>query len=315
MLKTLFLTAALISGTAAQADAPKVVTDIPPVHSLVSMLLKGVGEADLLLTPGESAHDFALRPSQARALADADMVVLIGEHLTPQLARQVGTLAPGALHVELAEVDGTHYLAFREAAVFAIEDAHDDHADDGHNDHGHGHDHDHGGEIDPHLWLAPENAGVWLAALTEALAAQDPANAETYRSNHREALSTIEAATAQAESALNTVHDVPLAIFHDAFQYYEDAFHLTVLGAISNGDDAAPGPARLAELRAAFEATPPACVLTEATTSGLLGAVTDGDIPVATLDPLGASLELGASLYPSLLIDIADKISDCAAPD
>ena len=43
--------------TPALADAPRVATDIPPVHFLAAMVMEGVGTPDLLLPPGASPHD------------------------------------------------------------------------------------------------------------------------------------------------------------------------------------------------------------------------------------------------------------------
>ena len=82
----------LISGTAAQADVPRVATDIAPVHSLVAMVMEGVGTPDLIIPSGATPHSYAMRPSEARALAQADMVIWIGPALTPWLADQ----KPGA---------------------------------------------------------------------------------------------------------------------------------------------------------------------------------------------------------------------------
>jgi len=58
----------LCLATPALADAPRVVTDIPPVHSLAAMVMDGVGTPELLLPPGASPHDFALRPSRGKPM-------------------------------------------------------------------------------------------------------------------------------------------------------------------------------------------------------------------------------------------------------
>ena len=82
-LSVLLATAAL----PAFADAPRVVTDIAPVHSLVSQVMAGVGTPDLLLDGSADPHSVQLKPSQARAVSQADLVVWVGEELEPWLAR------------------------------------------------------------------------------------------------------------------------------------------------------------------------------------------------------------------------------------
>ncbi len=122
-------------GVVAQADVPRVVADIAPVHSLVAQVMAGVGSPDLIVRPGASPHEYALRPSEAGALDQADVVFWIGDELTPWLDRSIERLAQDATVVSLLDADGTVRLQFREGPIFDHDD-HDDHADDaGHDDH------------------------------------------------------------------------------------------------------------------------------------------------------------------------------------
>ena len=335
MRALLYLTTVLALPTAALAETPRVVTDIGPVHSLVAMVMEGAGTPDRLLAPGASPHEMALRPSQARTLSEADLVVWIGPELTPQLQRQIETLAPAARSLPLDQVPGTHLLPARDTGIFAHDhgDDHDDqdnHADhDDHDDHGpkdedHAHDdqdeHDdhadadehHDGDHDPHLWLDPENALLWLNAIAAALSVADPDQAALYSANADKGAAAIAAARAQAMELLIPVSETTLGVGHDAFQYFEDSFGLTVTGALSDSDASAPGPARIAALRDSFAEQPPACILTEVgTDTGLLNAIGAADIPLAELDQLGTTLPQGASLYPAILLDLANRIATC----
>lgn len=132
-LLTLSLTATLMGGTAF-AEVPRVAVDIAPVHSLVARVMDGVGTPDLIVQPGASPHEYSLRPSEAAALQDANLVFWIGADLTPWLTDTIGTLASDAAVTALLETDGTIELEFRESALF---EAHDHDAHEGHDDHGH----------------------------------------------------------------------------------------------------------------------------------------------------------------------------------
>ena len=147
------------------ADVPSVAVDIAPVHSLVARVMEGVGEPELVIPPGASPHEYNLKPSEARALQEAEIVFWLGEDLTPWLASAIETLSEGAAVTELLDGEGTVLFEFRESALF------EGHEDDNHHEHGHeekqhshgdhaegahdGHDH---GEHDPHAWLSPDNA-------------------------------------------------------------------------------------------------------------------------------------------------------------
>lgn len=137
-------TAALMGGTAV-ADVPNVAVDIAPVHSLVARVMEGVGEPSLIVQPGASPHEYSLRPSEAAALQEADLVFWIGEDLTPWMEDAVATLATNAAVTTLLDADGITLLDFRENALFeAHEHGEDeDHDDHGHADHAEEEDHDH----------------------------------------------------------------------------------------------------------------------------------------------------------------------------
>jgi len=137
-LLCLSATAALMGGTA-MADVPRVAVDIAPVHSLVARVMEGVGTPDLIVQPGASPHEYSLRPSEAAALQEADLVVWMGAGLTPWMEGAVATLAEDAAVMTLLEADGTVLLDFREGALF---EAHS-HDDGDHDDHDHEGDHDH----------------------------------------------------------------------------------------------------------------------------------------------------------------------------
>jgi zinc transport system substrate-binding protein len=116
-------------------------------------------------------------------------------------------------------------------------------------------------------------------------------------------------------ATLETAKETPWAAYHDAFQYYEEAFGLHVLGAISDSDAAQPGPKRIDILRTAFETNQPVCFLMEPSANErLLTSVgwDEGAAPIARIDPLGGTLEKGPGLYPALIEDIATRIAACA---
>lgn len=333
----------------ALADTPRVVTDIAPVHSLVAMVLGEDAQIDTLLQPGGSPHDLSLRPSQARALTQADLVVWIGPDLSPGLEAPLAQLAGEASVLALMAVEGTEVLTVRAAEDLlahghddheehghdddhddhghddhghddhADHDDHEDHGHDDHDDHGHEDHDDHGhshaaGSPDPHAWLNPDNAQVWLEAIAKAASAQAPENAATYAENARLGAERIAASTALAAERLAPLKDKPLAVYHDAFQYFEDRFDLTVVGAVSDNDDVKPGAAHMADLRDHLSDVQPLCFLAEpGATEGLIAAATErASIPVAELDQLGRALPQGAGLYPALIEDLAQSISACA---
>lgn len=303
MTRILSVALALVIALAGEAGAapPRVVADIPPVHSLAARVMTGVGEPGLFLPPGASPHDHSMRPREAAALQSADLVVWIGHGLTPWLEGPLETLSGSARRLELLDVPGTRLYERRDEALFEAEG-------------GHGEDraHDHG-DIDPHAWLDPENAKGWLDAIADALSELDAENARTYRQNAARGRAEIDAAVAGAETLLTAARGRTFIVFHDAFQYFERRFALPVAGAIAASDAAAPGPRRLSALRARARDLGAVCVLVEPQVNDrLVDAVFEG-LPVrrAVLDPLGSGLAPGPDLYPELIRGLARSIAEC----
>ena len=115
----------LTSFSSANAET-KVVASIKPIHSLASYLMDGIGKPDLIVDGYASPHGFALKPSHAKMLQEADIVFWVGEDLENFLEKPLGSIAKKAEKIELLEIKGLTKLKFRERNIF-----------DGHDDHGH----------------------------------------------------------------------------------------------------------------------------------------------------------------------------------
>jgi zinc transport system substrate-binding protein len=286
--------------------APRVVTDIPPVQSIAARIMEGVGEPQVIVPPGTSPHGFAMRPSAAGLLADADVVVWIGPELTPWLEGPIEALAGDAEVHALAAAEGMVLLPLREGGPFA---GHDD-------DHGHGHDHDHDhdhGSIDAHVWLDPQNGVAMAGEIATLLARVDPENADVYAANAEAFAAQMAALEAEITAELAPLRGRPFVVFHDAYQYFEARFDLPVAGSVSLGDADQPSAARVAEIRNRIRDDGIVCVFAEPQfTPRLVATVIEGsDARTGTLDPEGAGMELGPDLYPRLLLRLAEALADC----
>jgi zinc transport system substrate-binding protein len=188
--------------------------------------------------------------------------------------------------------------------------------DEGDHDHdGHDHDgHDHEG-TDPHAWLDPENAKIWIGLIADELAALDPENAETYRANAAAGQDEIDRAVSEVRSGLAAAGEMDFVVFHDAYHYFENRFGISAAGAIALSDASDPGPARIEEVRARIASLGVDCVFSEPQfDQKLVNTVTEGtSAQPAVIDPLGFDIAPGADFYPALLRTIGTAIGDCAS--
>ncbi len=321
----------------------KVVASIKPIHSLASYLMDGIAKPDLIVDGYASPHGFAMKPSHAKMLQNADLIFWVGEDLESFLEKPLNSIAKRAEKIELMDIKGLNVLEFRERNIF---DDHDDHDHDGHakkkkddhDDHeGHskkkkddhddhdGHakkkkdehdDHDdhegHAhGEYDPHIWLDPINAKVILKEMTEHLIENDSKNASTYKSNLDKALKDIVKLTMDVMTELN--QSVASIVFHDAYQYFEERFNVNILGAFTVNTDVMPGAEQLAEIREIIEHDKVSCVFSEPQFNpDIIKAVAkDMNIKTGVIDPLGATLDPGKDLYFDLINNMSSSFKGC----
>lgn len=351
------LAAALLASIAlpAMADVPRVAVDIAPVHALVAQVMGDLGAPDLILPPNASPHGYAMRPSEARSVEAADLVIWMGEGLTPALGRAIERLAGDTARIDLLEVAGITTYGFRTDASFETHDHGDDHGDEhededhghgdghdhGHDEHGHGYDdeehghddhghadHDHGDhheahghenhdhahdDVDPHAWLDPANARVWLPVIAAELGALDPENAATYAANADVAATEIAALEADIAADLAGLSERSFIVFHDAYIYFEERFGLQAAGAISLSDASAPGPARVVEIRDQVAELDAVCVFAEPQfNTDLVTRVFEGtNVTLGIIDPLGSAQEVGPGHYAATLRAMAESVRDC----
>ncbi len=320
----------------------KVVASIKPIHSLASYLMDGIAKPDLIVDGYASPHGFAMKPSHAKMLQNADLIFWVGEDVESFLEKPLSSIAKKAEKIELMDTKGLQVLKFRERNIFD-EHGHDDHGhDDDHgkkeDDHGHdddhgkkeddhGHDDDHGkkeddhghddhdghahGEFDPHIWLDPINAKAMLNEMAEHLIENDPKNEAKYKSNLAKALQEIDKLTIDVMTDLSS--SVASIVFHDAYQYFEKRFNVNILGAFTVNTDVMPGAEQLAEIREIIEHDKVACVFSEPQFNpDIIKAVAkDMNIKTGVVDPLGATLDPGKDLYFNLIRNMSASFKGC----
>ena len=296
----------------------KVVASIKPIHSLASYLMDGIAKPDLIVDGYASPHGFAMKPSHAKMLQNADLIFWVGEDLESFLEKPLSSIAKKAEKIELMETKGLQVLKFRERNIFDEHDhddhGHDDHGkkEDDHDDHGHddhdGHAH---GEFDPHIWLDPINAKAMLNEMAEHLIENDPKNEAKYKSNLAKALQEIDKLTIDVMTDLSS--SVASIVFHDAYQYFEKRFNVNILGAFTVNTDVMPGAEQLAEIREIIEHDKVACVFSEPQFNpDIIKAVAkDMNIKTGVVDPLGATLDPGKDLYFNLIRNMSASFKGC----
>ena len=297
MIKKLAFVLALAAGLAASVAAHaeiKVMASIKPVHSLVASVMKGVGEPGLIVSGSNSPHTYALKPSDAQALEHAQVIFWIGHNLEGFLEKPIASLGGSARVVSLIDVKGVKTLPVREGSGF-------DRDEDG----GHG--------SDGHIWLDPENAKAMVNAIAEALSAADPEHAVLYRANAEKTVSRLDALSDEVAGKVSAAKGKGFIVFHDAYHYFEKAFGVKAVGAISINPENAPSAQGIIALKQRIIDGKADCVFSEPQfDQKLVSVIMEGtQARSGALDPLGANAVPGPDLYFNMIESLATSLADC----
>ncbi len=294
-LTTLFALCAALS-VQAQPE-PRVLATIKPLHSLVQSVLGDTARAEILLDTTASPHDFQMKPSQIRALHQADIVFYIDADFEQFLQRVLPDLPDDTSQIPIAQR--------AEIALVPLRGG-----DDDKDDHDHGHDH---AAQDYHVWLDPNNAVKMVQTIATSLAQIYPHNAAIYQANARATIAALNALHSDVQARLAPVKDQPFIVFHDAYGYFERAYGLHTPAVIALDPTIPPSPKRIVQIRENLAQTGARCLFSEPQFSDKVLDVirADSDARIAVLDPLGAELPVGAGLYAALLQGLAGALADC----
>tara|TARA_R110000787_G_scaffold211281_2_gene321046 strand:+ start:97495 stop:98391 length:897 start_codon:yes stop_codon:yes gene_type:complete len=281
---------ALTPITTAAASNLKVVASIKPVHSLVASVMGDIGSPHLIVRGAASPHGYALKPSDARAISDADTIFWIGPGLEGFLEKSLQTLGGNARVVRLGP-DG------REAPA---------------DTHGHTHSHD-AHETDLHIWLDTGMAADMVRRIADALSAIAPQHRAQFDANKDRTLGIIAALESELRVILTPFRDERAVALHDAYGHFTEHFELQPMIALSLTPQHPPGAARVAAVRDQIVRDGVRCVFAEPQFSEkLIRVIADGTgAKMGRLDPLGASLTEGPALYLELMRALALDFSRC----
>ena len=275
-----------VSGPASSSeDQLRVVVSIKPVHSILSGLLKGAGEPELLVETGKTPYGQTLTPEQKQSLKTADLIVWVGPELEKFLVEPLGQAPEDPRIVTLLDRPELKILPQRQ----------DDNA------------------RDPHFWLDSRNAILLINLLTRELMTLDPARSHLYKRNRDALYSKVAKLDRQLEYGYRGLQgDVVLAYF-DTQQYFEQAYALKVAGVLTPSPDVPVSGEQLLKERALLAENRYACLLTEANMPmPELSLLTDGlAADVVELDSFGSKLQPGEELYLDLMKNNTRLIKQC----
>lgn len=273
--------------TVAQPPSLQVVTSIRPLALIANDILGARGSAVALIDGGDSPHHYALTPSARLRAARADFLLWVGAGLEVSLT---GLFAGREDLITAQSLDDITLLSL---------------------DHLH---------PDLHLWLNTDNARAIAAAVARVASVRDPGNADYYAQRLADFDAEQRANSAAIDRALRAPGAAEpasalggYAVYHDAYQYFEQQFGLTHALALVHDPERSPSIRELAETRAALALARPVCLLVEPDSDPRLidTVLNSAQLRRVEVDILGYAVADGEQGYTRLIRGFVDDLTRC----
>ena len=295
---------ALILLPATVIAAPKIVVSLKPLELLVRAVATDDTTVTTLVGPGANPHNYSMKPSQRRALGDADAVFWVGPAMETFLTRLLNgdefrarshALTPGEDNGEHSEKEHEH------------QHHHHDHSS---NDSGDAADAD---GSDPHIWLDPATSLDMAREIHTVLTALP--GADTAALDARLATFEQSLAVAQKEiyQQLEPARVLSLFTYHNAFTHFAARYDLPLAGVLALNPELSPGARHIAEVQDTLRKATRPCLMTERPFNQAIWEPITGNIAVSfsDWDPLASDITADSDGYLAFQRSIAEAVLNC----
>ncbi|HIC88567.1 MAG TPA: zinc ABC transporter substrate-binding protein, partial [Anaerolineae bacterium] len=244
-----------------------VVVSILPLEDLVRQVGGKRTDIVVLVPPGTSPHTFEPTPSQVRAVAQADMLVLVGlglEFWAQDLIESSGNqdlvvvyTSDGIDVIQAVSVEGEKPVG------------------------------------NPHVWLDPLNAIIMVNHIRDGLIRVDPNHRAEYEANAKRFTTRLKELDQEVRQTVAGFSHREFVAFHPAWVYFAREYGLEQAAVVERTPGREPSPAEIAEIVTTAKAIGARAIFAEPQFSPKAAQIIaeESGAQVLFLDPLGSSLE------------------------
>ena len=295
LLSFIFLLA--IKNVVAQST-PSVIVSIKPIHSIVTALMSGIAEPQLLLKSSNSAHTFHLKPSQVRMLADADLVIIISEDFESGLRKAIKNIESDSL---FQIISLKNLIVHKSRSEILKPKGHE-----GTNEHEEN-------IYDLHLWLDIDNTKLLAKHINELLIKIDPVNEDKYNNNLLEFSLDLEELKIDLERQMAPFLASQFAVLSDTTQYFEKSMNLLRPTIITPYHGARLSIIRTLMAKEAMSDLNVSCLLYgQEAKPNQISVLSEGlSLKTFEIDILGTKYPAGPDQYFNLMKRISSQLASC----
>lgn len=299
MLKFLFVCFLFCQTHYVYAKDIKIVTTIKPIHSLISMIADKTDTVVALVDKNNSPHHFSLKPSAIRHFHSSDMVIIINPKFETFINSSLKIIPQDIPVVFLSDAEKltlypTQSYGLAYGLAYNLE--HKAHS-----------------ATDYHIWLSPQNAIKMIHYIASELVKINPTKQEIYKDNLKLAEQKLRKLDTDLQKTLKFIQDKPFMVFHNGYEYFIKAYHLNLVGVITDNPAAYSSLKRIKFAQKQLRDHKVECVFKEPQFSSkpIETVIADAQTPIGILDPLGSAITADKEHYFILMRNLAQNLTDC----
>jgi len=271
-----------------------ILVSIKPLHALLKDITAGTPDKPaLLVNKAVSPHDFQLRPSQIKLIYKTEKLIYIDaqqfEHFLNKISKNLTpkTQIPLLKNIEISPLINRPELIWNTAQQSNSKQA------------------------DPHFWLHPEHTQHATQHIAQQLIKWQPQYRKNYTENTIKLNQKIADQAKQIKEKLSTIKNIPYIVHHDAYQYFEKAYDLKGIAAITQEPEAPYTLKHIYHLKQLIKTQQINCIIAdpEANIKKIQNIFPNMQIEI--LDPIGNQLPTSDTLYFDLINHTAETFLRC----
>ena len=281
-LKLLLIMLLLQTGFSTLFAAEKVVVSIKPLYAITHDLLKGVDQPGLLMQQKVSPHHFSLKPSQAKKIQQASLIVWVGENIESALAKLFYQQPPEKM---------------LSMSAFFQQDKHQQHSI----------------HQNQHYWLDVSKMILFSKKLAERLQALYPQQIETIQKNLSNLLDRLQSLDKQIQSDLSAIDKRPFILIHNALYWFNQHYQLKPLAVVQHSEHQKPSLKHLLKIKQQLATQDHYCILADRQMNPKWARILSipNHTKVAYIDPAGLFIEPAENAYFALMRQLDKSIVQC----
>jgi zinc transport system substrate-binding protein len=255
----------------------QVIVSIKPLHSLTTSLLKGIDEPVLLMKNLQSPHHFHLKPSQAKLIQKAKLVVWVGKNIESPLARLFSNLPKGK----------SLPFSFSSASK---ESEHEN----------------------QHYWLDPIKMIAFADKIQNKLQTIYPKNKVTIQSNFESLKRQLQQLNAQITQKFKN-KKLSFVTLHNDLMHFNVRYQLKQLASLQTNDHQKPSIKQVLKIKKILKQSTESCIVFNRYAPKKLLNIISSEKHNKTIEieTMGEALSVGGELYFDLMHKLSNQILSC----